>query len=632
MRAMGSQDESDDLPARRDPTARNRHRAGAEPVAERLDAGKRKSMPPGLFDDIGLPAAPSKERPKAAAVAPRRPTGEQNALPRRPTGELTALPRRPGEILRETPEPEVPERPDTPLLEGADLFRAGAALPTIGKFGDYEVLGRLALGGMAEILLARAPDEERPIVLKKILATYDSDSEFVEMFLDEAHIGMQLDHPHIGRFLDAGEVDGRYYIAMEWVNGVTFGRLIRRGRQFDGLPARVACEIVAQIADALHYAHTSRDGEGTVMGLIHRDVSPHNIMVAYDGTVKLLDFGIAKAMVSAHTTGAGVVKGKFAYMAPEQCRGESVDSRIDIFALGVVLFEALIGKSLFRRDSDMETMQAIVNGPVPSLSDYLPGVPRELDAICRTALAKEPSARFPTAAAMRDVLRMYLERGPEIDQEDLSSLVQTYFAQELTRGPSVESTPFGSSYKVDKRTSVPTDPGPRHTAGPTLAPPPRGPDAPELPRMESGRPSLSRPLPSEKETRGYRAVSPEDDAHLASESPPPTKAPRSRAPALVVLALLLVAGLGLGAWFAFGGEKVGSLLISTQPAGATVLLDGRPSGTTPTAVNGVASGGHEVILQLEGHRDRSVAVEVVAGEIAEVSVTLESRLGAPGAR
>lgn len=617
---MASQDEENgDLPARRDPTARNRHRPRAELTSERLDAGKRRSLPPGLLDDVGLPTAPSKERPKPAEPAPRATLEREPRL----SGEMTALPRRPGEILREAPQPEaLDERADTPLLEGADLFRAGAALPAIGKFGDYEVLGRLAMGGMAEILLARAPGEERPIVLKKILATYDSDSEFVEMFLDEAHIGMQLDHPKIGRFLDAGEVDGRYYIAMEWVNGVTFGRLVRRGRQFDGLPARVACEIVAQVADALHYAHTSRDGEGTVMGLIHRDVSPHNIMVAFDGTVKLLDFGIAKAMVSAHTTGAGVVKGKFAYMAPEQCRGEPVDSRIDIFALGVVLFEALIGKSLFRRDSDMETMQAIVKGPVPSLSDYLPGVPRELEAICRTALAKDASARFPTAAAMRDVLRMFLERGPEIDEGDLSSLVQTYFAHELSRGPSVESTPFGSSYSADNRTSEPADPRPRETAGPTLAPPPRGPDAPAQRRFESGRPSVSRPSapPSEKDTRGHRVVVPEDDAHLASDEPP--KAKRSRAPAWVALALLALAGLGL-AGVAFSGDRKGSILISTDPAGATVLLDGHAAGTTPTAVNGVKSGEHELVLRLEGHPDQTIVVDVSAGEIAEVNVSLD---------
>jgi serine/threonine-protein kinase len=348
------------------------------------------------------------------------------------------------------PSVEKPRSPRfTPLADAQDVARRrrGVDLPVLGVFGPYEILGRLAMGGMAEILLARRPGSE-PLVIKKILAQYARDEDFVEMFLDEARIGSALDHPNIGRFLDFGEIDRQLFIAMEWVHGITLGRLIRRARDKGGLPFPLACEIVARVADALHYAHTARDAAGNVMGLIHRDVSPHNVMIDFDGTVKLLDFGIAKAETQGHHTQAGVVKGKFAYMAPEQCRGKALDFRIDIFALGVVLFESLTGRSLYRRETEAATMHAIVAEPVPSLLEKIPNAPRELEAILRTALQKDPAARFPTAAAMRDVLQQYVQRTSEdVGPARVAGLVQQLFRDEL-EAPLVDSTPFGASYDL----------------------------------------------------------------------------------------------------------------------------------------------------------------------------------------
>ncbi|MFT5358901.1 MAG: serine/threonine protein kinase, partial [Polyangiales bacterium] len=396
---------------RLDPTARNRHASGEDRPHGRDERDERfsrpKEIPDHILDGIELPSAPCDEpRPvpgKSAKV--RRPSSRpvagllRKARPAPAPASLSGPgPRRPGQ--RVPSKPAVRETTSNTLLSGAQLFQKGAELPAIGEFAGYQVLGRLAIGGMAEILLARQPGQAEPIVLKKILATFDSDDEFVEMFLDEARVGMQLEHPNIGHFLDAGEERGRYFIAMEWVNGVTLAKLVRRASKSGGIPPTIASAIVRAVADALHYAHTSRDENDDLMGLIHRDVSPHNIMVGYDGTVKLLDFGIAKAMGAAHITAAGVVKGKFAYMAPEQCEGEAIDFRSDIFALGVVLFEALTGKRLFRRGSDRETVRAIVREPVPSLSEHWVKAPRELEAICSTALNKDPTARFPTSAAM----------------------------------------------------------------------------------------------------------------------------------------------------------------------------------------------------------------------------------------
>lgn len=415
------------------PTPPASRQASEPPPIASQPRARRISLPP--VDERELERAEPALRPVADAPAP------DTGMRRRP-GE--ALPRTPGAV---SPSPRSPRF--VPLADAQDVARRrrGVDLPVLGNFGPYEILGRLAMGGMAEILLARRPGSE-PLVIKKILAQYARDEDFVEMFLDEARIGSALDHPNIGRFLDFGEIDRQLFIAMEWVHGVTLGRLIRRARDKGGLPAPIACEIVARIADALHYAHTARDGDGNVMGLIHRDVSPHNVMIDFDGTVKLLDFGIAKAETQGHHTQVGVVKGKFAYMAPEQCRGKTLDFRIDIFALGVVLFESLTGRSLYRRETEAATMHAIVVEPVPSLLDRLPNAPRELEAILQTALQKDPGARFPTAAAMRDVLQQYLARTSEdVGPARISGLVQQLFRDEL-EAPLVDSTPFGASYDL----------------------------------------------------------------------------------------------------------------------------------------------------------------------------------------
>ncbi|MEM6956213.1 MAG: protein kinase [Myxococcota bacterium] len=413
-----------------------------------------KAIPEDLFDDLELPAAPS-----SVPAPPRAPVPA-------PPGASADAPRKPGAFghseSRAPVQPEVYE-----LLRGAELIERSAELPARGRFAGYDILGRLAIGGMAEILLARAPGEPRPVVLKKILTTYDRDDEFVQMFLDEARVGMQLNHPNIARFTGAGEEERQYFIAMEWVNGVTLGRLVRRAVPEGGLDPVVICTIVRDIADALHYAHTSRDERDALMGLIHRDVSPHNIMIGYNGDVKLLDFGIAKAMGAAHTTNPGVVKGKFAYMSPEQCEGETIDFRTDIFALGVVLYEALVGKTLYRRGSDRETVEAITREALPDLAKDWPvergKAPRELIAIINAALAKDRAERFPTAAAMRDVLTLFLDgRGGAASPARIASVVQTHFASELESGPAVEA-PLSAA----PRPSVPPQPKP------TLAPPAR---------------------------------------------------------------------------------------------------------------------------------------------------------------
>lgn len=510
-------------------TARFRPVADDDPAIDRDERFSRpKEIPEHILDGIELPSAPADLTPPPKSRTRAKP------LLRKAKKPAPKSPRRPGQ--RAPSKQATRETSSNNLLSGAQLFQKGSELPAIGEFAGYQVLGRLAIGGMAEILLARKPGQAEPIVLKKILATYDSDDEFVEMFLDEARVGMQLEHPNIGRFLDAGEERGRYYIAMEWVNGVTLAKLVRRASKAGGIPPVMASAIVRAIADALHYAHTSRDVNGDLMGLIHRDVSPHNIMIGYDGTVKLLDFGIAKAMGAAHVTAAGVVKGKFAYMAPEQCEGEAIDFRSDIFALGVVLFEALTGKRLFRRGSDRETVRAIVRERVPALSEHWVAAPRELEAICATALDKDPTARFPTSAAMRDVLTLYIEgQRADVGKDRIAELVQSIFAKELRNGPNVDSTLSGDldpvSYSVS-RSIQESNPALAPLSSPTLAKPTgtkSRPDGRAKLNETAAAPDASPPPPTTPQPGRDRQTMPDP---LSMEFPSPFDTPDPVAPEL----------------------------------------------------------------------------------------------------
>nr|QRN75809.1 Serine/threonine protein kinase [Sandaracinus sp.] len=322
-------------------------------------------------------------------------------------------------------------------------------LPAISTLGRYEILGRVAYGGMAEIFLARETSKvgaARLLAIKRILPHVASDSDFVRMFFDEARLAIQLNHPNICHVYEFGEVDGSYFLAMEWIHGVSLTKLIRRARASGGLPPELAARIIASVADALHYAHRARDVNGVRMGIVHRDVSPQNIMINYDGQVKLLDFGIAKAASHSTKTEAGTIKGKLAYMSPQQCLGRPLDGRADVFALGVCLFEALTGQSLFRRETEYETIRAIIDEPTPSLRQRAPGMSPDLDAIIQRSVMKDPADRYSTAAEMQaDLERWIASSGKIVTAEMIAAILEDLFPDQVLSGPSLEPVPLGQS-------------------------------------------------------------------------------------------------------------------------------------------------------------------------------------------
>jgi len=272
----------------------------------------------------------------------------------------------------------------------------------------YLLLDRVAVGGMAEVYRAKSlgiEGFEKIVAIKRILPSLAADAEFIQMFVEEAKIAGQLRHANIGRILELGKIDGTHFIAMEYVFGKDLLEIRRRlaaeGRR---MPPVAAAWVMAQVLAALDYAHRQRDASGAPLGLIHRDVSPMNILVSYDGLVKLIDFGIAKAASRATQTVAGVIKGKLGYMSPEQIRGQPLDHRSDLFAASTCLHEALTGKPLFAAGSDFDTMERVRDAIAQPPSHAAPEVPAALDAIVMKGLSRNPDDRFETAGDMQEAL------------------------------------------------------------------------------------------------------------------------------------------------------------------------------------------------------------------------------------
>ncbi|MBN2359749.1 MAG: serine/threonine protein kinase [Deltaproteobacteria bacterium] len=286
------------------------------------------------------------------------------------------------------------------------------------RLGRYELLYELAAGGMATLYLARATGPagfEKLVAIKRIHPHLAKQRYFVDMFLDEARIAARLQHPNVAQIFDLGESNGSFYIAMEYVEGESLSRLVGetlRQQVVRSDPPRMplveAATIVADAAAGLHAAHELRGGDGQSLNLVHRDVSPHNILITYDGFVKLVDFGVAKARGRITSTTDRQLKGKIPYMSPEQAQGLDLDRRSDVFSLGIVLYEVTCARRLFKHDSEMGTLSLILGGQIPPPSAVVPGYPLELEQVVLRALAMRPADRFQTADEMRRAIQQSL--------------------------------------------------------------------------------------------------------------------------------------------------------------------------------------------------------------------------------
>ena len=358
-------------------------------------------------------------------------------------------------------------------------------------FGKYYLLERVNVGGMAEVFKAKAfgvEGFERLLAVKRILPNIAEDKEFIEMFIDEAKISVQLNHANIAQIFDLGKVEDSFFIALEFVHGKDLRAIFDRGRQMGQImPIAQACFVIMKVCEGLDYAHNKRDAQGRELNLVHRDVSPQNVLVSYEGEIKLIDFGIAKAAGKASKTQAGILKGKFGYMSPEQVRGLPIDRRSDIFSVGIVLYELLTGERLFVGESDFSTLEKVRNVEILPPSTYNRKIPDELERIVLKTLAKDVEDRYQNAIDLHDDLQAFMYTAGEFySRKDLAAWMKKTFSSEIE-----EETRKLEEY----RHVVPPDPRkpvamPSKPGRPTTIPPPPPAAAMSASRAPTPKPTL----------------------------------------------------------------------------------------------------------------------------------------------
>jgi len=298
------------------------------------------------------------------------------------------------------------------MAQGPQSEREPVGSMAVRAYGKYFLVRKLAEGGMAEIFLAKqvgVEGFEKNVVIKRMLQHLSQVNDFVSMFLDEARLAASLNHPNIVQITDLGQADGCYYICMEHLAGEDFATVLRIARRRnEHVPLHIVLRVIAEAAMGLHYAHEATDNAGAPLNIVHRDISPSNIFIGYTGQVKVLDFGIAKAESRVTTTTAGIVKGKYQYMSPEQASSSTVDRRADVYSLGVSLFEALTGVRPFAHDTDLAILNAVLKHEFPELRKLRPDLPAEVEGIVLKAMALKPADRYQSAAELAADIEHYI--------------------------------------------------------------------------------------------------------------------------------------------------------------------------------------------------------------------------------
>lgn len=349
----------------------------------------------------------------------------------------------------------MPGWPRTSVPTPPNPATAGAAR----RLGNHEILVRLAAGGAANVFLVRdlkAPPPSRLLALKVLLPSLASNDDFINMFFTEARIAARLNHPNVVSIAGFGLAEGIHCLAMEYVFGASLSQVLKQSaRVKKPLTVGVLLRITAAVCDALHYAHELRGDDGRPMGLVHRDVTPQNILVGFNGVPKLTDFGIAKATGRGWETQAGIVKGKFSYMSPEQALGKKIDRRSDIFCTGIVLWEALTGKELFKGTSPLEVIEAIQKAPIEPPSKVVPGLSSIVDPIVMKALKRSPRQRFQTAAEMKAEIEDLIRRaGVQIDTQTIAQEFKEIYGNVVLERANALGRALGGQADLDELARV----------------------------------------------------------------------------------------------------------------------------------------------------------------------------------
>ena len=481
-------------------------------------------------------------------------------------------------------------------------------------FGPYLLLDRIAYGGMAEVFRAKefaSEEGDRIIAIKRVLPSVSDNEQFIAMFRDEALITRSLQHENIAQVYDFDKLDGSYYLTMEYISGVDlksyFCACEKEGRP---MSPELAAHIVCEVAEGLGYAHRASDDSGSSLGLIHRDVSPQNILLSWDGKVKLIDFGIAKARQKSQRTDAGVLKGKFGYMSPEQVRGLPLSNRSDLFSLGAVLWELLTGHRAFDRESDYATMDAVRAVDLPDFEQVAPAVPESLRMICLKALQKDEEERYSRAESLaRDLRRWINKQSQQVGAEELARALEQTFSQEQHTeqvllasykghnadqiAESIRAAGASTEHAVQVTVSTPMlQPVIGQARAPVRISPAKPSVTPLAKPIATPSAALPAPLPLEPQRRRLKTERPSKVPFL-----------------LMILAVVLTVS---GGWQAYDYwlHRPGSLSVSVLPPSVKVFVNFELLGTTQQAPDGRGSlfiehiphGWVDVRLEADGYK------------------------------
>ncbi len=505
------------------------------------------------------------------------------------------------------------------------------------KFGKYYLVERIAVGGMAEVFKAvtyGVEGFERRVALKRVLPDIAEDKEFTTMFIDEANIAVQLNHANISQIYELGNTDGSLFIAMEYVQGkdlrVVWDRA-RKRHEFLSIP--MCCHIIKEVCEALEYAHNKHNENHQPLNLVHRDISPQNIILSYDGETKLIDFGIAKATGKEAKTQAGILKGKFGYMSPEQVRGRPIDRRSDLFSLAVVFYELLTLERCFQGESDFSTLEKVRNVDIRRPSTLNRDIPPELERILMKGLERNPEDRYQHASEFGEALQRFLyQTGNFYGRKELGSYIRQTFEKEFLaeQRKNAEFKEYAKLHIPEaRRAHDAEDDGTAnaetqdfHVQNPEL-----NWDDDELStaiwkrkQKEAEAPTAPPPQPLPD------ANSHQDTPNVLSQYEEPEEPNSHRG--LILLSITIVTAMFCFAMYLlFTNPLASGLRISVTPEQAIVYIDGQPQpkGENPLLIEQLEAGKHLITAKAEGYLDYEANLELTYGEIRPHEIRLEPK-------
>lgn len=508
--------------------------------------------------------------------------------------------------------------------------------------GQYYLMEKLAQGGMAEIYKGLSYDVhglKKTVCIKKILPHLLASSEFIDSLIDEAKLAVRLVHGNIAQTYDLGKVGDDYFMVMEYVDGRSLSQIHKKClSKGELIPIPILVFVVSEVLNGLNYMHRRTDENGNPLNIVHRDISPQNIMVSYSGTVKIIDFGIAKAMFKVGSTDSGVLKGKFAYMSPEQAHGDALDQRSDVFSLGIILHEMITGKRLFKAEDSRQTIRNVRRAQVESPSLFRADLPDELDRISMKALSKDRRRRYLFASEMHnDLVKFLYTTYPEFKPSDIGRFLQELFADDIADGKVAEADTKTPHLIIDKSNSALMGDGQFEVTGFARAPLNMHeymlgemPDHSKK-QEESLEPAEKQPGESETGVQGTPLEARRADREEKTSS---LRKSFFSAKILVIAAIALVcAGLLIHQFLAKKKEapvppaNIAEIVVTSTPEDASIAIDNKIMGSgSPVTIKNISTEEeHTLEISREGFIPQSRVLKLAPGEKAVLTFTLASK-------